>query len=70
MTRGPPFEHYMTQNCKVVDQLCERVKPAVMVHGHVHDEYGVKVDRDVTHINAALTFVKRPIVFDLIPLNI
>lgn len=81
ITHGPPL-HYgdtvfnviMPQGCMDLLDAIRRIKPAVHVCGHIHEGYGIRMNKDTLLINASnldeyYRLVNDPIVFDIVKKN-
>ena len=77
ITHGPPkdildYSRYGNENCgcPLLRMRVFDIKPLVHIFGHIHGEYGIKVENEITFINASTVnerynVVNKPIVIDV-----
>jgi Icc-related predicted phosphoesterase len=74
---GPPYQIHdrvldgKSVGCKILrDEILNRVKPQLMLFGHIHEDHGVTKIGNTTFVNAASCTVRykctqKPVVIDL-----
>lgn len=74
ITHCPPFGindqvNGISQGCPALRDRIKEIKPKYLIHGHIHEGYGVYQDENTVYINASLmdgfqSMVNKPIVID------